>query len=191
MVTARDRVLPWLVTPRCARELSELACVPVKTAQSVLWRSARLGLVACVTPDVRQSRLYRLSPLGSAWIAEAQGEMPACTEWDEFTLRLRAWVQSGKYRRAVLSTLDGPMTPQGLRKNIRHVLPSLRAGINHVQRTLQSLRDVRLVRTIVSRRTLWVRTPLGDRVHAMSATGDTRSTEWPALPAIPGGRHSR
>src|SRR5262245_58243497 len=113
----RDRIILELRTPRCAREIRERLGIGRKAAESALSRLAHGGVARCLTPQVRQSRLYGLSALGRLLLAEidpAPGRLGAA----EVPLDLYAWVQAGAYRRLVLRHLTEPLRSKQLRERI-------------------------------------------------------------------------
>lgn len=133
----RDFVLPYLSSPRCPRELREHTGLPRKTVESTLVRATRAGLAMCVTPELRQARLYQLTPIGREWARQSGLPLPAelADELQPSLLRVYSWVQSGYYRRLVLSHLDGAYSVRELRRRILREYQ--RIGSNHVRATLR------------------------------------------------------
>lgn len=189
MVGARDAVLEVLDAPRCARELRERTGLGRKTVESALRRAQRQGLVGCATPDLRQSRLYELTPLGRAWRREradgpidepddpTRGELlpGPINLHDTNSLLTYAWVQAGTYRRLVMRNLSEPMTARQLRRRI--ILEHPRIGANHVRNTLRQLRERSIAQAVDG---MWTLTDLGERLRAVDLRG---LPERPRLPA--------
>ena len=162
--TARERLVPFLRQPRCARELRELTRMHKKTVESTLRRMTKEGWTICVTPQARQARLYQLTYFGHLLLAELTG--PGDSESSDAaapppeSLEVRAWVQAGRYRRLVLKHLTEPMTARALRRRILVVYQAI--GSNHVHATLRELRRRGLVQHSDG---LWHRTLSGDFVR--------------------------
>ncbi len=176
-VGARDAVLRALDAPRCAREVRERTGLGRKTVESVLRRAQGHGLVCCATPELRQSRLYELTPLGRAWMRERScaidggavepAQAPGSSEGaDAACLRTYAWVQAGTYRRLVLRNLVEPMTARRLRRRI--VLEHPRIGANHVRTILRHLRGRGIARAEGG---VWALTALGDHLRGIDQRG--------------------
>jgi DNA-binding IclR family transcriptional regulator len=166
-MTIRERVLEALDAPRCAREIAERSGLPVKTVQSVLARMADEGLARCVTPQVRQARLYALTAAGRRLRREVLGEWPQdagdARPLDE--LVVYAWIQAGRYRRLVLQHLHETMTARSLRQTILPAHPRL--SMTHVYDVLRAFRR----RGVVEREgDGWRLSVLGERLQRVACT---------------------
>ena len=157
----RHRVLLLLGEPRCPREIRErIPGSHRKQIETSLHRLAQDRLIECVTPNIRQSRLYRRTYLGNLLVHELTGEEPI--SWrintdEEFAIR--AYIQAGKYRRFVLRAMDPDreQTPKEIRKS---VLPMYRRiGANHVHTVLRGFREHGIAEPDEHRR--WSLTELG------------------------------
>ena len=135
-------VLGELDHPRCARELAERAGLPRKTVESTLTRMAARRIVVCVTPQVRQARLYEPTTLGRLMRLH-HGHTDGMHDHLHEYLFLYAFIQAGRYRRLVVQCLDEPMTPKQLRSRILQHYE--RIGMGHVHRVLSVLRCRRLI----------------------------------------------
>lgn len=185
-MAARETVLRTLCVPRCAREVRERTGLPRKTIEGVLMRLLRAGLVACLTPTLRQARVYALSPLGQAWAAELlhqvdRRETPSVPSSHSTTpfpssnsfnaddpsfWAVHGWVQAGRYRRLVVRHLAELATARQLRRRI--LLEYQRVGLNHVRATLRELAE----RGVCQRADgLWSLTELGRRLQAVDRLG--------------------
>lgn len=156
-------VLMALDSPRCAREVRERLGLKRKTTESLLARMRRRGLVTCVTPDLRQARLYALTTrgrlraheLGAALVAEHPDR---AERW-----ALYAWVQAGRYRRLALKHLETPLTPRALRKRIGREHD--RIGANNMHGVLREFRQQGLAERVES---VWRLTPAGLRLRELA-----------------------
>lgn len=142
----RERLVPYLATPRCPRELRELSGLGKKSVESALHRMRRSGWATCLTPHLRQARLYTLTFFGRLLYRELIGTSPepgGSLSKDERALALHAWVQAGRYRRLVMAHLTEPLTARALRTRILNEYQAI--GANHVHAALRSLRRRGLV----------------------------------------------
>lgn len=158
----RHQLLLLLSTPRCARELRErILGSSRKRIESALHRLALDRLVVCVTPELKQSRMYQRTVLGQLLAKELGSGRHSEPAWvfslDE--LRLRAWVQAGRYRREVLRVMAYPATPKQLRKAANRACP--RFGANHVHKVLRDFDKRGIARRFNIQ--YWRLTPLGER----------------------------
>lgn len=173
----RQRVLILLNEPRCAREIRErVPGTRRKQIETVLQRLAQDRLIACVTPEIRQSRLYQRTYLGDLLVFEVLGELAATqVELSRDELRTRAYVQAGRYRRLVLRVVgEDPHTARELRKSI---LPMYaRIGMGHTHQALRELCAKSIVRRDGHGR--WTLTGLGEKLQAIELDG------LPERPAI-------
>jgi hypothetical protein len=159
--STREAVIAALDGPRCTRELAEFLGKSPKAVESALARLVRLGTVACVTPDIRQARLYDLTVIGRAW-RSASGSGQQIDASLRPDLHTYAWVQAGAYRRIVLKHLAlDPRTPRQVRDGIKVAAP--RMGMVHVWETLLTLADRGLAHRDGR---VWTLTPEGSRVKA-------------------------
>ena len=164
----QHRVLLRLEAPRCPRELRErIPNASRKGVETAVRRLLARRLIECVTPELRQSRLYRRTHLGRLLAEELGAPDAELPDFSESELRVYAWVQAGAYRRETLRAMDGPHTPRRLR---RLVLPyHERFGATHLHTVLREFTD----RGVAVRDALgmWRLTDLGRRVRAVDRAG--------------------
>ncbi len=170
----RRRILAELDGPRCPRELAERTGLHPRAVLTALARMRREGLVACLTPNLLQGRLFGPTVVGRLMRREimADSDRPA----DGLDLAAYAFVQAGVYRRLVIEHLDEPADPRHLRQRI--TILHDRIGINHVHATLRALRDRGLVARFGG---IWSLTEAGRRVreHALSRVASDRPVGRP------------
>lgn len=167
---AREIVLPLLAVPRCTREVRERSGLHRKSVDTAIRRAVRAGWARCVTPTLRQARLYTLTPLGRVWVREHQPECalaPSVLEAEH--LELHAWVQAGRYRRLVLRHLTEPLTTNELRQRI--LTEYDRIGRDHVRATLRECVAKGLVVKTDSR---WVVTSMSEQLRLDKSTAPQR-----------------
>lgn len=166
-MAAQDQIIRSFDGPRCARELSEHLGLSRKAVESALARLTHRGVVACVTPALRQSRLYDLTPIGRAWKASVTGTRPSALESPP-PLELYAWVQAGSHRRAALRHLTGTMTAVELRPRLSPANPGM--AMCHVWAVLREFRTKGLAE---SDRGRWRLTDVGRELQAHLLDGQS------------------
>jgi hypothetical protein len=172
-MTVRDALLPLLDAPRCARQLRERSGCKRKAVETAIKRMADQRLVQCITPGLRQSRLYVLTPLGRLIVHEMTGH--SVPDLPDLPWPLYAWIQAGTYRRLVLRHLAHPMSPKSLRMSI--VAEHKQVGANHVHTVLRDFAQRGIARN--DGRT-WSLSPLGEAFRRIDSQG---SVEGPAIRA--------
>jgi DNA-binding transcriptional ArsR family regulator len=168
-MNTRRRILAELDGPRCPRELAERTGLHPRAVLTALARMGRDGLVECVTPHLRQGRLFRPTMLGRLArreLARVRGDSAPDVDVGTY-----AFVQAGTYRRLIVEHLDEPADPRQLRQRI--CTTHQRMGINHVHATLRELRARGLV---VDADGVWSLTEAGRRIrsHALSPAASDR-----------------
>lgn len=163
LMHTRHRILAALDGPRCPRELAERTGLHPRAVLTALSRMCTEGMVECLTPSVRQGRLFGPTVVGrlmrrERWASDA-------SPLQESDVLLYAFVQAGVYRRLVIEHLSEPADPKQLRQRICACHP--RMGINHVHATLRELRAHGLV---LRSNGVWSLTETGRRLgaHALS-----------------------
>ncbi len=128
-------------------------------------------MAECITPSVRQSRMYRRTYIGDLLVYELTGFRPSRWSQDDHDdVVLRAFIQAGKYRRLVfrvMSSEEDGQTPKEIRKS---VLPSYqRIGANHVHGVLREFAQRGIASCDDSRR--WTLTKIGQQLQAIELDG--------------------
>lgn len=172
--STRIRVLALLDIPRCPNEVRErIPGTSRKQIESVIRRLARDRLIVCVTPAARQSRLYGRSYLANMLLSEIIGvEVERTAKLSERDLRLRVFLQAGRYRRLVLRAMpdrnEPPMTARDIRRSVLTVHQRISAG--HVHSVLRSFKQRGIATKDGSDRT-WRLTALGARLREYELDG--------------------
>lgn len=124
----------YFLTPRCPREVRECLGLPRKTMESRVRRWAARGVLVCVTPSLRQARLYVLSPQARVTVLLHTDRLQTVHDGGR-NPHDWAWLCAGAYRRVVLRRLTEPLSTRALRKRVIAQHP--RTSLVHVQHTLR------------------------------------------------------
>ena len=171
--STRDRLLLLLEHPRCARELRERTRMTRKAVESGIQRLVRRRLVRCITPDVRQSRLYERTALGHLLAQEIRPTARRVSATGHASAY--AWLQAGSYRRVILRHLAVPLTARELRKLANRQHPRL--GANHVHAVLRNFAELGIALRHAD--SSWSLTRLGETLRDADLDG---LLERPAIP---------
>ena len=109
--------LDALQRPRTIRQLSRILDVSLDASMRLLVRLRRRGVVQCLNPEARRSRVY----------ARTDAPLPQHVDWV-----LYGWV-SYSQRRAVLEALDAPRYPAAIKRRARYLHPGIRLSANNVR----------------------------------------------------------
>lgn len=158
-------LLRLLTMPMTVSQLANRARIPRRQCSQLLRTLARLGVVCCLTPDERRSRVY----------ARASTVPPV------LDVALYSWV-CYRHRRAVLDALDAPRQPVGIKRVARLRNPGVRMSANNVRDVIRAFREHDLVVPVCVRGKAHQRfqlTPLGEQLREHLLLADTIPDDAP------------
>lgn len=118
-----------------ARQLAHKLGMSLDSCSYVLWELRIYGLVCCLNPGARRSRLYWITKLGKVCQKELckSRNLPSVVHYlPELDWNLYGWV-CYSHRAAVIKTLDAPMQPAAMKRKARFQDRSLRMSANNVR----------------------------------------------------------
>jgi len=126
----------------------------------LLARLRQRGLVQCLNPNARRSRVY----------ARTDAHLPEGVDW-----RLYGWV-SYSQRRAVLEALDSPLYPAAIKRRARYLHPGIRLSANNVRDIIRLFHARGLVTPVDAGRAhpLYALTVQGEALQRLMLEGETR-----------------
>jgi len=169
IVERKDRrtVLLSLRQPMTAKQVGKKTRLSPDTGSHLLRRMAAKGLVVCVNPDARCSRLYRLTEPGRACrdrirrdLALPRDAGPAL-EFDRVDWRLYGWV-CFSHRAIVIRTLTRPMQPAEVKRIIRARKPHIKISANNIRDVVKLLSARGMVKSVKVPRKAHLRYELTD-----------------------------
>lgn len=121
---------------------------------AVLSDLTRHHLTVCLNPQAARCRVYGLTPLGVATRAHLQAErdLPATpyhqphANWNTYGKCCQA------HRAAIITALDGPLTPPQIRRAARYHNPELRMSANNTRDALYTLTTLTVTTPVPLRR---------------------------------------
>jgi DNA-binding transcriptional ArsR family regulator len=123
--TKTEAALTTLQRPRTIRQLSRTLDMSLDASMRLLARLRRRGVVHCLNPQARRSRVY----------VRAGAQLPRDVDWV-----LYGWV-SYSQRRAVLEALDVPRYPAAIKRRARYLHPGIRLSANNVRDIIRLFRE--------------------------------------------------
>jgi DNA-binding PadR family transcriptional regulator len=146
----RRAVLLSLRQPMTAKQVGKKTRFSPDTGSHLLRRMAAQGLVVCVNPEARCSRLYRLTELGQACRDRVRKDLalPRDTkpepDVDSVDWKLYGWI-CFNHRAIVIRTMTRPMQPSEIKRIVRARKPHVKISANNIRDVMKLL----LVRGIV------------------------------------------
>jgi len=150
----RRDFLVAITQPLTARQIARKTGIPVDTGSHLIAQCSAKGLVTCLNPEQRNSRLYWLTSLGMA--AKKQlchdANLP-CKEYDlpDINWSLYGWV-CFNHRSAVIRTLSGPMQSSEIKRVLRIHQSSIKISANNIRDIIKLLISKNIVRPMKVKR---------------------------------------
>lgn len=149
----RKTVLLSLRQPMTAKQAGRKTGLSPDTISHLLRRMVTKGLVVCMNPDARCSRLYGLSKLGRACRDRIRRDLelprtdePEC-DFDSVDWRLYGWI-CFNHRAIVIRTLTGPMQPSEVKRIIRARKSQIKISANNIRDIVKLLLAKGIVKSI-------------------------------------------
>ncbi len=144
----RRKILMAINQPVTATQLSQRTGIPVDTCSYLVAKSTIKGLLICLNPGVRKSRVYWLTEFGIR--CRKQLHLDSNLLYKEHNLpdinwHLYGWVNFN-HRSAIIKILTTPMQPAEIKKVLRIRRPNIKISANNVRDIIKLF----LARNIVS-----------------------------------------
>lgn len=146
----RQRLIRDWGQPLTATQLAHRLQMQRDECSVLLNQLALYGLVCCLNPSARRSRVFWLTDAGHACqrrVREAQGLAPL-----RFDFPVVDWECYGRvcyrHRAAIVSALTEPLQPAAIKRRARARDSSLRMSANNVRDALRELRQFDVVRPV-------------------------------------------
>jgi len=131
-----------------ATQLSRRAGLNHDACRRILGELAQHGILSCLNPTARRSRVYWFSSLGTS----AVKRFPECEhhftdDYSTIDWNLYGWV-CYRHRAAILKTLTEPMQPAKIKRKARSRDPTLRMSANNTRDTIRLFRERGIVQPV-------------------------------------------
>jgi len=139
-----------ITQPMTARQIARKIGIPVDTCSCLIAKLSAQGLLTCLNPLQRTSRLYWITGLGAKCKNQLYQDLDLCckkfdvsdTDW-----QLYGWV-CFKHRSAVTRTLSCPMQPSEIKRFLRIHHPSVKISANNIRDVIRLLLTKNIVRPV-------------------------------------------
>lgn len=168
----RRRILTAMKQPLTAKQVGRKTGIPMDTCSYILAKFSAKGLLTCLNPEARNSRLYWLTTLGRAYRKQLQQDLNLpYTEYDlpDVNWALYGWL-CFSHRSAVIRTLSCPMQPSEIKRFLRIHRPNMKISANNIRDVIRLLLARKIVRPVRVRKKahlLYELTDLGNRFRQL------------------------
>ena len=131
----RGKLLTHLKQPSTSKQLARQHSLTLDSCCSLLWELGIYGLITCLNPPARRSRVYWLTPLGESCqrtLRHQQGLPPPERDFPEVDWDLYGWV-CFTHRSAIIRAMHGTMQPSAIRRKACQQIAYLRMSANNTR----------------------------------------------------------
>ena len=152
----RKTILASLRQPLTGKQLSRKMGICIDTCSHVVGRFARQGLVACLNPAARSSRVYGLTDMGRKYRERLCGELGLSEQLEGCELPTVDWELYGwlcfSHRSAIMRVLTEPMQPSAMKRKLRNVNSSVKISANNIRDVIRLFLQKGVVRKVLVRK---------------------------------------
>ena len=161
----RKKLLLSIRQPLTAKQISRETRIGVDTCSYLLAKFAVKGIVACLNPNARNSRLYWVTELGQKCrerlhrqlsLPEKQYDVPS-VNWE-----LYGWV-CYNHRSPIIRILTEPMQPSEMKRRLRQIGSNVRISANNIRDIIRLFHEKGIVRKMSVRKRAHPRYELTDQ----------------------------
>ncbi len=150
--------------PLTAKQIARKTGIPMDTCSYTIARFTAKGLVACLNPEARNSRLYWITKLGR--YCRKQLHQDRNLPEKEFDLPSVNWPLYGwicyRHRSAVVRILNSPMQPSAIKRTLRIYKPNIKISANNIRDVMRLLLEKGIVQKVFVRKKAHPRYELTD-----------------------------
>ena len=150
----RRSFLGAMAQPMTARQITRKTGIPLNTCSHLIAQYSIQGLLTCLNPEQRNSRLYSLTSRGRA--IRKQLWQDANLPYKEYDLPDINWSLYGsmcfRHRSAVVRTLSGPMQSSEIKRVLRMHQSSIKISANNIRDIIKLLVSKNIVRPVKIKR---------------------------------------
>ena len=160
----RKKILIVINQPVTARQLARRTGIPQDTCSYLTAKFAEMGLLACLNPKARSSRLYWLTKRGGQYRKKLylkQNLSYSELELPEIDWQLYGWV-CFSHRSAVIKTLTDPMQPSEIKRILRIQRSHIRISANNIRDIINLFLARNIVKSVKIRKKAHLRYELTD-----------------------------
>ena len=174
----RQEIFNAIRQPVTADQLSRRKGVSLDSASSALRELSKVGLLYCLNPASRTSRLYWLTALGQKCqrnLLQEDGQLKPDHDLPEVDWKLYGWT-CYRHRSAILKVLKLPLQPATIKRVAFRQDPDLRMSANNVRDIIRLFEKKGIVSRIAVRKKKHPRyalTALGEKLRTLHLSADS------------------
>ncbi len=150
--------------PLTAKQIAKKTGIPMDTCSYTITKFTAKGLVTCLNPEARNSRLYWITELGRQ--CRKQLHQDRNLSYEEYDLPSVNWPLYGwlcySHRAAVIRALAEPMQPSEIKRTLRIHRSSIKISANNIRDVMRLLLERGIVQKVFVRKKAHPRYELTD-----------------------------
>ena len=140
--------------PLTGKQIGRRTGIPMDTCSYVVAKLVTKGLLICLNPEARNSRLYWLTDLGIQCRKRLHRDLALA--YEEYDLPSIDWALYGwicySHRAAVIRALAEPMQPSEIKRTLRFHRSSVKISANNIRDVVKLLLEKGIVRKVFVRK---------------------------------------
>lgn len=161
---SRRKILMTIRQPLTGKQIGIRTGIPMDTCSYVVAKLVAKGLLVCLNPEARNSRLYWLTDLGLLCQKRLHQDLDLAHE--EYDLPSIDWSLYGwicfNHRSIVIKTLASPMQPSEIKRMIRKKKVGMKISANNIRDVVKLLLKKGIVQKVFLRKKAHSRYELTD-----------------------------
>ena len=140
--------------PLTGKQIGRRTGIPIDTCSYVVAKLVTRGLLICLNPKARNSRLYWLTGLGVQ--CQKRVHQDSALSYEEYDLPSIDWALYGwicfSHRSIVMKTLTVPMQPSEIKRMIRKRRAGMKISANNIRDVVKLLLEKGIVQKVYFRK---------------------------------------
>ena len=161
---SRRKILMTIKQPLTGKQIGRRTGIPMDTCSYVVAKLVTKGLLICLNPEARNSRLYWLTGLGIQ--CQKRFHQDSALPYEEYDLLSIDWALYGwicfSHRSIVMKTLTAPMQPSEIKRMIRKKKAGMKISANNIRDVVKLLLEKAIVQKVFVRKKAHPRYELTD-----------------------------
>jgi len=151
--------------PLTGKQIGRRTVMPIDSCSYVVAKLVTKGLLICLNPEARNSRLYWLTDLGV--LCQKRLHQDFALAYEEYDLPSIDWSVYGwvcfNHRAAVVQVLTKPMQPSEMKRKLRQIGSDVRISANNIRDIIRLFHEKQIVRKVPIRKKAHPRYELTDQ----------------------------
>jgi DNA-binding MarR family transcriptional regulator len=161
---SRRKILMTIKQPLTGKQIGRRTGIPIDTCSYVVAKLVTKGLLTCLNPEARNSRLYWLTDLAIQCRKRLHQDLALA--YEEYDLPSIDWSLYGwicfSHRSIVMKTLTAPMQPSEIKRTIRKKKAGTKISANNIRDVVKLLLEKGIVQKVHVRKKAHPRYELTD-----------------------------